>query len=159
VTQMAIRNDIRVPTLLKLYDYWNAKRRGRRFPARADLDPTEMSFVLGYVDLIDVEPGDPPVFRFRLCGTKTDVDDGFTMQGKTIDEYPLPSHRATARAAYLHVIATGEPFYQEIERSEEGRFARFARLVLPLSSNGKAVDMLCMARMPLPPDRVMARRA
>jgi len=147
---MTIRDEIQVPKLAMLYEYWDAKRRGRPYPSRNDIDPTEIAFVLGFIDLLEVEPGNPPVFRFRLCGTRTDEEDGFTMQGKTVDDYPLPKHREQARAAYLRVLATGEPDYEEILRGNEGRFIRFARMVLPLSSDGKTIDMLCMARVPLP---------
>jgi hypothetical protein len=146
---MAVRDDIRSARLVRLYDYWNAKRRHRCCPSRGDIDPTEMSFVLGYIDLIDVGAGDSPIFRFRLSGSKIDEEEGFSMKGKTLEDFPLPKHRENIRAAYLRVVHGRAPDYEEIERPDEGRIVRYARLILPLSGDGETVNMLCLARVPL----------
>src|SRR3546814_12117958 len=37
------------PELLRLLDYWRAKRRGRPMPSRKDIDPTEIPWALGRV--------------------------------------------------------------------------------------------------------------
>jgi hypothetical protein len=48
------RHDLVDPLLQHLYDYWDEKWRGRAMPSRADIDPLEMTFILGYVSLVDV---------------------------------------------------------------------------------------------------------
>jgi PAS domain len=48
------RHDLIDPLLQRLYDYWDEKRRARAMPSRADIDPLEMAFILGYVSLVDV---------------------------------------------------------------------------------------------------------
>ena len=60
---------IKHPKLQQLYDYWSVKRGERKMPSRADIDPLDMTFVMGNVILVDVIAGEPPGFRIRLHGT------------------------------------------------------------------------------------------
>lgn len=142
------RDHLPLPQLVRLYDYWDLKRAGRRWPTRDDIDPTEMRFALGNIDLIEISY-DPLVFRFRLSGSNIDRDEGFNMQGKTLDEYPLPQHREAIRRTYLRVLERGEPDYEELERVDEGRALHFGRLILPLSDDGSRIDMFLMGRYAL----------
>ena len=48
------RERIQHPDLRTLYDYWNERRRERRWPARADINPVDLKFALGNLSLIDV---------------------------------------------------------------------------------------------------------
>jgi hypothetical protein len=143
-----LRDRLPLPQLVRLYDYWDLKRAGRRWPTRDDIDPTEMRFALGNIDLIEIAY-DPLVFRFRLSGSNIDRDEGFNMQGKTLDDYPLPQHREAIRRTYLRVLEGGEPDYEELERIDEGRALHFGRLILPLSDDGARIDMFLMARYAL----------
>src|SRR3546814_11766181 len=61
--------------LLNLYDYWDGKRRGRAFPARADIDPLELGQMLPNLFLFDVLE-DAPHFRYRLSGGTVDEIHG-----------------------------------------------------------------------------------
>ena len=54
------------PELLKLFDYWCAKRRGRPMPAKEDIDPIEIPWALNRIFLLDYSPDDG--FRYRLAG-------------------------------------------------------------------------------------------
>ena len=143
---MAQRDQIAEPKLVRLYDYWQAKRNGRRYPSRADIDPTEMMFVLGNIDLVEIS-GDPIVFTFRLSGSVIDRNEGFNMQGKTLDDYPLPEHRETVRRTYLEALSSGEPHYELLDRISDGRLQRYARLILPLSRDGRTIDMFLIGRI------------
>ncbi|MEX0696609.1 MAG: PAS domain-containing protein [Dongiaceae bacterium] len=143
---MALRDRITEPKLVRLYDYWQAKRNGRSYPSRADIDPTEMTFVLGNIDLVEIS-GDPIVFTFRLSGSNIDRNEGFNMQGKTLDEYPLPEHRDTIRRTYLDALSSGEPHYELLDRISDDKLQRYARLILPLSRDGQAIDMFLIGRI------------
>jgi hypothetical protein len=143
-----IRDALPVPQLQQLYDYWDRKRAGRRWPKRSEIDPVEMRFALGNIDMLEITY-DPVVFRFRISGSNIDREEGFNMQGKTVDEYPLPHHREAVRKAYLRVLEKGDPDYEEIERLNEGKMARYGRLILPLSEQGERIDQLLMARYAL----------
>jgi hypothetical protein len=143
-----IRDRLSSPQLRQLYDYWERKRAGRRWPKRSDVDPVEMRFALGNIDLVEITY-DPIVFFFRISGSNIDRDEGFNMQGRTLDEYPLPQHREAVRKTYLRALEKGEPDYEEIERLDEGKLVRYGRLILPLSEQGDRVDMFLMGRYEL----------
>ncbi len=142
------RDSLPHPQLVQLYDYWDEKRAGRRWPTRGDVDPLEMRFALGNIDLVEITY-EPLVFFFRISGSNIDRDEGFNMQGKTLDDYPLPQHREAVRRTYVRVLERGEPDYEELERFDEGRSVRYGRLILPLSDCGARVDMFLMGRYPL----------
>ncbi|HVZ00325.1 MAG TPA: PAS domain-containing protein [Dongiaceae bacterium] len=143
-----IRDRLPLPQFKQLYDYWEGKRAGRRWPRRSDIDPVEMRFALGNIDLVEIAY-DPIVFLFRISGSNIDRDEGFNMQGKTLDEYPLPQHREAVRKTYLRVLERGEPDYEELERLDEGQVVRYGRLILPLSEQGDRIDAFLMARYEL----------
>lgn len=142
------RDQIKLPKLVQLYDYWESKRRGRRYPARADIDPTEMKFILGNVDLVEITY-DPIVFTFRLSGSVIDRNEGFNMQGKTLDDYPLPEHREAIKRTYLEALESAEPHYEELDRVADDKLRRYGRLILPLSEDGEVIDMFLMGRIEL----------
>jgi hypothetical protein len=52
------------PKLQQLFDYWAAKRGERKMPSRADIDPLELSFIIGNLILVDVIVGNPLGFAF-----------------------------------------------------------------------------------------------
>ena len=54
--------------LRRLLAYWLEKRGDRLFPAKAEIDPVEFPYILGYVTLVDVER-DRRRYRFRLDGS------------------------------------------------------------------------------------------
>src|SRR3546814_21056572 len=68
--------------LLNLYDYWDGKRRGRAFPARADIDPLELGQMLPNLFLVDVLE-DAPHFRYRLSGGHVDELPGQRLTGRS----------------------------------------------------------------------------
>ena len=65
----ALASEIRSDVLRQLVAHWQQIRGNRRMPARADFDPLEVRFALGYISLIEVHR-DPLRFYFRLDGTK-----------------------------------------------------------------------------------------
>jgi hypothetical protein len=94
--------------LRRLYQYWDAKRAGRRFPARSDIDPTELSYALGWLNLIDVLH-DPLRFRYRLQGTMLVRHTGIEMTGKFLDEHPQPEFRRHLARSWQKIVESGEP--------------------------------------------------
>lgn len=143
---MVNRDLINQPKLVELYDYWQSKQDGRPYPSRADIDPTEMKFILGNVDLVEITY-DPIVFTFRLSGSVIDRNEGFNMQGKTLDEYPLPGHRDAIKRTYLEALESRGPHYEELDRIVDDKMRRYGRLILPLSDDGKIIDMFLMGRI------------
>lgn len=137
------------PNLRLLYDYWMEKRGDRPFPSRADLDPLDMQFIIGNVCLVDVTSGDPPRFRVRLQGSNLtrrlgrDWDgDMRDVTGRMLDELPPTDFWIQAIESFTTVVKTGEPFHVKRIQILDGQPYRYDGIALPLSKDGKTVNML-----------------
>ncbi len=130
------------PRLRALYAYWRRKKGERIAPRRADIAPDEIKELLPWVFLMEI---DGERLRFRLVGTAVTEEYGGKLTGLYFDEVDLD-----------HVAGTGE--YQKSARDvlpvvsrwnytkKDGRRLDYERLILPLSADGKTVDMfLCGA--------------
>lgn len=128
------------PKLRALFEYWDGKRNGRTFPARASIDPVELRSLLPNVLLVDVEH-DPLRFRYRLVGTELTAVLGQELRGRYVDEMPV-WFRKFAEAAYRQVVDARAPTYSDINTVENFWPVRYSRLLLPLSSDGAAIDVI-----------------
>jgi hypothetical protein len=140
------RDSIEHPDLRVLYDYWNERRQGRRWPARADINPVDLKFALGNLSLIDVAP-EPPRFIFRLIGTFLSQRLGTDFTGKTVDDIPDRAYRDEVNAAYEKLIDSGEPSVAQGERLFDKTPHRFETLRLPLSEDGNSVTMILVCAL------------
>jgi len=131
---------IRQPRLRRLHDYWDAKRAGREFPSRADIDPVDFAWLLGNVLLVDALPEGR--FRVRLHGTNLVERAGFDMTGKSMDAYPNPEYAKVALRSFGTVVETRRPLVSVNERTIAGRAYGYETVMLPLSADGARVDML-----------------
>jgi len=134
--------EISHPKLRRLYDYWCEKRADRKMPARADLDPLDMTFIIGNIILVDVIPGDPLGFRIRLHGTNLAERVHYELTGKMLDELPQVEFRNLTRQSFTKVVTTGEPLHARRDRILDERPRRYETIILPLSGNDARVDML-----------------
>jgi hypothetical protein len=119
------RERIRHPNLLRLYDYWAERRRGRSFPSRQDIDPLEFKFARGNVTLIDVLY-DPLRFRFRLVGSLMAQRMGFDFTGRMVDEVEDASYRDSIIKSYREIVENRRPNR------------------LPLAADGETINMLLL---------------
>src|ERR1700732_1345054 len=94
---------IKHPKLQRLYNYWAAKCGERKMPARADIDPIDMAFVLGNVILANVVAGTPLGFRIRLHGTTLAERVGYDLTGKMLDDMPVPEFHNLSRRSFTKV--------------------------------------------------------
>jgi hypothetical protein len=133
---------ITAPKLQQLYDYWLARRGRRAFPARADIDPIELRFIIGNLVLVDVIDDDPKRFRIRLHGTNLVQRARYELTGKMIDALPVSEYRAQARESFTEVATSGEPLHRYRDRIFDGRRHCYETLILPLSQDGVRVNML-----------------
>ncbi len=153
------RKRIRHPNLLRLYDYWAERRRGRRFPSRRDIDPVELRFALGNVTLIDVFY-DPLRFGFRLVGTLMAQRMGLDYTGKMVGDIVDTDYRDSLIAAYRKIVETRGPSSILYEREIDGKTRRFEVLRLPLAADGETINMLLLCPQyfdPLPERSPLAR--
>ena len=130
------------PRLDGLYRYWTGKLGGRRMPARRELPPEEMREFLGYIVLIDVTP-EPRRFRFRLVGTEISSAYGRDMTGLYVDDLVTSAYREMLQDHYSRATDAGQPVLHRLTFVEwPGKVHELVRLTLPLSDDGKIVNML-----------------
>jgi hypothetical protein len=141
---IAARSEIRHPRLLRLYDYWMERRGTRRYPARADLDPLDMGYILGELIVLDVHY-EPLRFKYRLHGTKLVTRAGLDMTGKWVHDWPAPEYRARLICAYTRTIEAGEPQRGERAIFDDGRWREYEFLILPLAPDRHLIDKLLVA--------------
>jgi hypothetical protein len=134
--------DPQADPLRKLLAYWLEKKGDRPAPIRTDIDPTEIKPLLPYIGLVDVERA-PLRFRYRLTGTEITKCYGLELTGHYLDELDLNQHEADITQEYVRAAENGEPSCSVLEYTrKDGHHIRYERLVLPLSSDGRVVDML-----------------
>jgi hypothetical protein len=129
------------PRLIRLYQYWEAKRAGRLMPSRADVDPLDLGFVLGHLILLDVLH-EPLRFRIRVHGTELAHRAGYDLTGKMLDELPIAEFRELAQQSFTQTVETQRPFHSMRDRFIDGKRHQYETLMLPLSEDGNRVNML-----------------
>jgi hypothetical protein len=137
--------------LHRLYDYWRARCREGRLPARADIDPLDVPYMLGSLVLFDVLR-DPLRFRYRLIGSKLigARHRGPDITGKLIDDHPDVEFRKQASANLARVATSGRPLAIRRDAVLDGRVRRNDTLCLPLASDGRTVDVILVGMRDLP---------
>lgn len=128
--------------LQRLYAYWLSRCREDAYPRREDIDPLEIPDLLPNIFLLDVV-GDGKDFIFRLAGSL--VEDAFNMslRGKSITEIQRDAGTPIPVAQHVEVAQGGGPRYREGMMRVAGReHWKTHRLLLPLSSDGRHVDVL-----------------
>jgi len=124
--------------------YWRAKAGARAMPSRAELDPIEMRSFLRKILIIDLmENGD---FVCRLCGTEISEGNRQDLTGRRADADSLGASAPQFLDAYRRTIEARAPifFIGELWWQDRG-YISFEQVILPLSSDGTAVDkLLCV---------------
>lgn len=143
-----LASEIQHAALRLLHAYWISKKGERLAPARADIDPAEMKAFLPHVFLLDVV-GTPPRFRFRLVGTEVTSRYGEELTGRFLDEVDLDDVGVDILGEYQRAIREAGPVLGRwAYEKRSGQYLNYERLILPLSSDGRSIDMLlCGAQM------------
>jgi hypothetical protein len=116
-------------------------------PLRRDIDVLELAPWLGNLMLIEVLEGGAE-FRYRVYGSTLAQYYGRDLTGKTTEGVPEEARKAVRRE-YRAVLADGRPVVILRDREVRHRTMRVAKLVLPLSSDGAALDLLLVGSFPL----------
>jgi len=142
------------PRLIKLFEYWGTRAgaNGRPMPARAQIDPLDLEFVLGSVALVDVvqEPeGGPARFRYRLFGTGYTFYHGRDMTGKWVDEVADASFRDDLLTVYTFAVLEKRVRFYAYDYVIDAQRHRFNAGLFPLSDDGETVDrvLTCALRL------------
>jgi hypothetical protein len=139
---------VRDSRLHRFFAYVEEKRAGRRFAARRDIEPLDLTYILGNLVLLEVHYA-PLRFRYRLFGSVHSVRRGADLTGKLLDEALEPEYRAFILARYEEVIATRRPNGGVFETFFDGKARRYQALRVPLSSDGEVIDMVLTAVTPI----------
>jgi hypothetical protein len=126
------------------YAYWRRKAAGRRMPARADLEPTDIPKLLPHVMLVEVVDGKR--YRYRLIGTENERAHGINATGRFLDEVLKgPEYKKHVLALYDQTVDERRPVYSEslFLSLEIGSVERHTKvLFMPLSEDGERVNLL-----------------
>lgn len=111
-------------------------------PSRRDIDPLSLGPVLPYIWLSDYE-ADHGTFRYRLAGEEVNAVFGSRITGKLLSEIVKGQRFTNVNQLFLRVISERTAMHAEgpVYRCTD-RMTLGERLVLPLSSDGKAADGL-----------------
>jgi hypothetical protein len=126
----------------RAYEYWNRKRGDRAMPSRADIDPGEMRQLLPGIVLVDVAY-DPLRLTYRLVGTDEVEARGSDPTGLDVREHVFAVTPEEGFRTYMLALETRRPvFDEEPMLSPNPRLSEVGTLVMPLSTDGKQVNML-----------------
>lgn len=129
-------------SLKSLYDYWRMKRGDRFAPARADIDPLELKFILSHILIFDVLDGGRD-FRARVAGTGTYAFHSADITGDLLSTLRPKEFAESILAHYRGIIADGMPTYSRTGYWDGAYEAEaYHALRLPLSTNGRDIDMI-----------------
>ena len=143
---MTATPEFKEPRLAELFAFWQARRRGGRYPDRADFDPVEMRAWLGHLMLVErVEER----WIYRLYGTYFVETFRREMTGKAIDELP-PAQAKVLQEEYDRVRIEAVPVVRTYSAlfefgTPDGRKSwqldqTWERVSLPLSDRAKGDD-------------------
>lgn len=141
------------------YHYWlrihpDANGETGRLPGRQHFDPLDIPRLLTHVWMVDVEPGDQPVFRYRVVGSAVDHSLGLKLTGRRLDDV-MPDFLTNPElsAPYLAILRDSTPRYRKGAPvfAHNRQFRLMERLAMPLARDGRTIDMLfCITLYYLP---------
>ncbi len=122
-----------------VYAYWLGKRAGARIPLKRAIDPTEFQpDWLPNLFMYRVEGGR---FRCILVGTRIVQVFGRDETGMFLDEMLPPAHATSRQRLFQRAVRDRVPvYYVGPALTPNPKYRRVARLLLPVSSDGRSAD-------------------
>ena len=126
---------------LRLWEYWNTLRGGRRFPSRAEFAVETVADLGQYgVTLELVNQESRPVFRF--VGKALTQECGQDLTGRSLADAPAHSVLAWVVKNYADVAEQQAPIGFEDESVDGNASTKLRGILLPFSENGEQVDFI-----------------
>jgi hypothetical protein len=139
-------DEARHPDLLRLLDYWRGKRGARAFPARADMDPLDLGFMLERIALTEVHEtvghDGPRRYRLRLVGSWWGQLVGLELTGTWVQDWPQANLRKLTIDTYESVVAARAPLCARRDSWVDDKKLSYEILLLPLSDDGARISMI-----------------
>ena len=125
-----------------LFRLWDDARGGRPMPSRRDFTPESLRPWLGNLALIDVVYN-PLRLHYRLVGVHIVTNLKCDPTGKDFaDVVSDPADNPATRGPY-RCLLQGQPAFEIVRPRRRASFCfDFARLSLPLSADGQAINMI-----------------
>ena len=112
-------------------------------------DPIDLKYILGNLVILDVEPGAPYKFRYRVHGSKVAAQRGCDLTGRYVNDDPPADRRAFLNDNYSMIAESGSPLHAIRYVRQDGRKFHHEFLYLPLASDGRTVDKILVAVVPI----------
>ena len=142
-------SSVQEPQLRQFLSYWRGLCRGRRFPARADLDPVDIPRLLPYMMLVDVADANAGSFAFRLIGSHITDMVGFNPTGRSLDAFLGDgSFGDFTHGIHAQSLRLGCPVYgggRHLTAYETTHTCR--RVMCPLSDDGTTISTIVTCAM------------
>ena len=137
------------PRFGRLITHVEAKRRGRRWAARGDIDASDIPALLPHVWIIEIEPasGDlmQPRLRVRLAGTQVERIYGRSLSGIYLESLDWGPHSDRIFASLNRMADEGIGHFLDTSAQIQPRLSRrVRRLGLPLSDDQQRISHLLL---------------
>ncbi|MDF1719698.1 MAG: PAS domain-containing protein [Minwuia sp.] len=135
---------------LSLLDYWQGLGGTKGIPSRSAVNPMDVPRLLKNIGLIDVVTDIAGLtrFRYRLIGTRINHIYGSDFTNRWVHESKTGAHGEFVAQLYLDAVTRAVPvFSRTMITYGDQRELQTDRLVLPLSGDGKTVDMLLFSNL------------
>lgn len=129
------------PDLQRLLAYWRGRRGPRRQPARADIDPLDLGYVIGRLALIELRDHEPRYYVRVWSGAHV-VHYGVDFTGKCLDVACMQDPGCVPTADLDRCAETGRPVLGSCAAERDGEMKRWESLVLPLGEDGRTTMLL-----------------
>jgi hypothetical protein len=133
------------PKLKEAIAYWQMKRGSRLAPKRDDINPREIKAILPHFQVLELVDGGP-AYRPRLMGTAIVEAMKEDITGRLFDEKSTAPAAQRALRAVRWILENKKPLRTFAPRTAiAGQdYLSHESVFLPLSSDGKTIDMLAV---------------
>ncbi len=119
--------------LSRLYDVWNEQRGDAATPDDACIRPEAFAFILGRVNVIDVNPAGPR-YTFRIFGTQIGRYRDIQLTGRSTEELKPRQYRDLIEEHYDAVHTTQAPTLHQVYMSNGAVVRKYRRLIVPYAT-------------------------
>jgi len=121
------------PRLAKFLAHWVSIAGDQPLPSRADLDPVDVPDLLPFVFLVEVLPGQPVDFVYRLIGSDIVANTARSHVGRRLSEIAHEGTQGRLIEAYRQTLASRTPSFHRLDyQSGLGPSSQYDVLVVPL---------------------------
>ncbi len=133
------------PKIRQLFDLWQSLSPGPGLlPGRQHFDPMQVPALLPNIWLLDVLPGPPRRYRYRLVGTGMVEAGAPGRKGDFVDDPRHISDPAAANRLFDKVCDSRQPDWSRGQPilKHSSYVSQIERLTLPFAADGQTVDMI-----------------